>query len=115
MNSKPAKKISNTVKAELDIVFYKEGKFIVSFCPALQLSAYGKTDAESHLAMREMLEIYFEETARKGSLEKDLIRLGWVLQRQQYTPPTFSHRLVQGLTTASKQLRFVSERVSIPA
>ena len=83
-----------SIHASVEVVLVKEGKQFVAYCPALELSSYGDTEAEAHAAFDEAMEIFISETTQKGSLEKFLLRLGWTLRKQDYTPPTLSSQLL---------------------
>jgi len=50
---------------------------IVAYSPALDLSSCGNTPAEARKNFTEALRIYLKETIKHGTLEKDLISLGW--------------------------------------
>jgi len=62
---------------------------IVAYCPTLELSTCGSTSEEARKNFLVVLQIYFEETIRHGTLEKDLIKLGWKLNALNLTmiPP----------------------------
>jgi len=83
-------KKSIKIEIYLDIVTDMEGKYWIAYCPALELSSYSDKEDKLIKSFNETLKIYFEETLRKGTLEKDLLRLGWVLQQvptPRYEPP----------------------------
>jgi predicted RNase H-like HicB family nuclease len=61
-----------TIKTQkLSVSYYivREGKYHVAYCPALELTSYGLTVAEAKRAFSEVLEIFIEETERKGTLD----------------------------------------------
>lgn len=75
------------LKIEVDIFIAKDGDYFVAYCPALNLSSYGRTAQEATDSFKIDLEIFVEETGRKGTLEKYLLQNGWNLQLHNYTPP----------------------------
>jgi predicted RNase H-like HicB family nuclease len=80
----------NTVCVELQFLIGKEGDYYVSYCPALDLSSFGDTEEESKKAFLESLDLFLDETIRRGTLEKCLLKLGWRLQQvpsPKYIPP----------------------------
>lgn len=86
----------NRVEVRVEVAFIKEGDYIVAYCPALELSSFGDSEADALQAFEEALEIFFEETNARGTLEKVLLDLGWGLRKLpkiQYAPPlTYSLR-----------------------
>lgn len=74
----------------VEVTFVKEEKYIVAYCPALQLTGYGYTEEEAKKSFETELDIFLEETTKRGSLEKYLLENGWILQRVpkfSYKPP----------------------------
>lgn len=81
----------NYTKAIVDVIIGKQGDYYVAYCPALELSSYGSTEAKAKRNFEVDLEIFFEETVRRGSLKEILFQLGWKLIQSPlpvYTPPT---------------------------
>ncbi len=66
----------------------KEGDYWVALAPALRVTGYGKTQAEAKRSFRIEADIFFEETAKRGTLEKLLIEYGWVLSKGNFQPPS---------------------------
>jgi predicted RNase H-like HicB family nuclease len=77
-SSKPPK-INHRVEAELEIILMKEEDTFVAYCPAIDVASYGKTEKDARKAFDESLEIFIEETFRKGTLERSLLNLGWAV------------------------------------
>ncbi|MFZ1677734.1 MAG: hypothetical protein WAT91_10705 [Saprospiraceae bacterium] len=71
---------SKEVKLMLDVNLFKEGDYIVAYCPALELSTYGTDEKDAKVAFKDAVQIFLTETFRKGTLEKELLKLGWRLQ-----------------------------------
>ncbi len=63
------------MKLRLQVLLIKEGEYFVAYCPALELSAYDTTPDGARKAFEQNLKIFFEETRRKGTLEKYLLSL----------------------------------------
>jgi len=61
----------------IDVMLVKEGDFWVALAPALQITGYGKTQAEVKKSFAVEADIFFEETTKRGTLEKLLIEYGW--------------------------------------
>ncbi|MBS1942274.1 MAG: hypothetical protein JST38_15495 [Bacteroidetes bacterium] len=71
----------------IEVMLVKEGDFWVALAPALRITGYGKTQAEAKKSFAVEAEIFFEETAKRGTLEKLLIEYGWVLSKGNFQPP----------------------------
>jgi len=69
------------MKLRLQVLLIKEGEYFVAYCPALELSAYDTTPDGARKAFEQNLKIFLEETRRKGTLEKYLLSLGWMLRK----------------------------------
>lgn len=78
------------IELALEVIFFQEGDYIVAFCPALELSSYGTDQKDAEFGFQKAVSIFLEETNRRGTLEKELLRLGWILQLKpimKYKPP----------------------------
>lgn len=90
---------TRTVSISIDVDLFKEGDYIVAYCPALEISSFGKDGVEAKKNFEEALNIFVDETHSRGTLEKVLLDLGWSLRKKPtalYTPPIPSsqpHRL----------------------
>ena len=83
---------------EVDVVILKEDEYFVAYCPALELSAYGKKEKEALASFKNEINIFIEETAKKGTLEKYLLKQGWKLQQTpkiKYQPPKLSNQILR--------------------
>jgi len=93
MKRQAIKKSAKSVEVKVDVLLIKEGAFFVAFCPSLNISSYGDTDKDAKKAFDEALHIFITETDKKGNLEKELLKNGWILQQQPkplYKPPSLS-------------------------
>jgi predicted RNase H-like HicB family nuclease len=78
------------VNVSLEVQLLKEGDYIVSYCPALELSSFGVTEEEAREAFEGALTIFLDETYKRGTLEVVLLDLGWSLVKKptpNYKPP----------------------------
>lgn len=95
----------------VNVVVLKEGDQFVAYCPALNLSAYGKNIELARKRFNEELDIFFEETSIRGTLEKYLLNLGWkLIQRPEpkyYPPDNIQKNFQNSIST-------FTENVSIP-
>ena len=84
------KKTTNTLIVGLHVEMIEEDGHFVAYCPALELSSYGKNADIARKRFEKELEIFFVETTRKGTLDKYLLKMGWTLRKKpvpQYIPP----------------------------
>ena len=62
---------------QLPVFFFKEGKKVVAYTPALDLSTFGRTLAEAQKRFSEVVGIFFKEIAKMGTTEEVLKECGW--------------------------------------
>jgi predicted RNase H-like HicB family nuclease len=104
------KKSVDTITVGIKVVTFKEGDYHIVYCQALELSAYGETEAKARKRFDEEIKIFFDETSRKGTLEKLLLQLGWTLKKMpqpKYEPPKFKNRVQRHESS-------FTERIAIP-
>src|SRR4051812_32950155 len=100
-----------TVGISIDVDLLKEGDYIVAYCSALELSSFGKNETEARKNFEEALNIFVDETHKRGTLEKVLLDLGWSLRKKPtalYTPPKSVTK-----TRPSREHKF-KERLQLP-
>lgn len=71
----------------LPVLILKEGRHFVAYTPALDLATSGKTYEQAQERFSEAVEIFFEEIAEKGTVEKVLSELGWQKKQKEWSPP----------------------------
>ena len=69
--------IKFSIKGKIPVYFFREEGMIIAFSPALDLSTCGLNIKEAQKNFTACLRIYLEETIKHGTLEKDLLNLGW--------------------------------------
>ena len=87
----------------------------VAYCPALELSSYGDTEAEAEAAFEEFLQFFIQDTAERGTLDRLLLSLGWRLVKKPlavYEPPRLP---VELLNRPARSSRIRTEQVMLPA
>ena len=72
---------------KLPISILREGKKYVAHTPALDLSTSGKNYEEVKRRFNEIVNIFFEELIKKGTLEDALRDLGWKKVQTRWNPP----------------------------
>ena len=115
MSKQTVKQTANNIIVNVDVFIVKDGKHYVAYCPALELSSYGKTEDEAEKAFTGHLDIFLEETHRKGTLERCLLKLGWVLQQKpepSYKPPIPDYHKYQDIVRRNGKIN--TERFAMP-
>jgi len=72
---------------KLPVSILREGKKYVAHTPALDLSTSGRSYEEVKKRFNEIVNIFFEESIRKGTLEEALRDLGWKRAQARWNPP----------------------------
>ncbi len=69
---------TNSFHAVLEVIVFKEAdNMFVGYAPAIDVSSYGETEQQALKTVKEAIDIYFDYTRKKGTLESDLVRMGW--------------------------------------
>jgi len=79
----------NNIKLELKlpVSIIKEDKSYIAYTPALDLSTSGKNYEEAKKRFSEIVNIFFEEIIKKGTIEDVLKDLGWKKIQAEWNPP----------------------------
>lgn len=90
------------LKINLPVSILREGKRFVAYTPALDLSTSGRSYKEVKKRFNEVVEIFFEETIKKGTLEEALRDLGWRRIQAKWTPPVVISQESQTIRVPAK-------------
>lgn len=71
----------------IPVAILRENKRFVAYSPALDLSTSGRNYKEAKKRFEEIVEIFFEELIKKGTLEEVLGELGWKKVQSKLSPP----------------------------
>ncbi len=71
----------------LPVSIIKEGNSFIAYTPALDLSTCADTYEKSKKRFEEIVNIFFEEIVKKGTLEDVLLGLGWKKVKSKWNPP----------------------------
>jgi predicted RNase H-like HicB family nuclease len=66
----------NFLSAVVTVMLYQQGDYVMAYCPALDLSSYGKTEEEASASFSETLDIFLEYCEENGTLEQNLVACG---------------------------------------
>ena len=87
---------------KLSVSFLREGKKYVAYTPALDLSTSGRTYKEAKRRFSEIVNIFFEELVKKGTLEEVLRDLGWKRVQSKWSPPVIISQELQSVRVPAK-------------
>lgn len=72
----------------LPVTIFREGEYFVTYSPVLDLSTSAKSFKVAQKRFQEIVSIFFEEIAKKGTTDEVLQELGWKKIKKNWTPPT---------------------------
>jgi hypothetical protein len=83
-------KTGNSCNIEVELFYFKDDEYYVVDCPALNTCGYGLTEKAAQESFDIQLNIFLEESHKRGTFEKCLLQYGWTLKQVpefQYIPP----------------------------
>jgi hypothetical protein len=85
----------NTIQINLAMIAFEEDKSNIIYCPALDLSGYGKTENEARESFETTLSEFFSYTIHKKTFPDVLKEMGWSVRKRgkRMTPPTMQKLL----------------------
>ncbi|MBN1416983.1 MAG: hypothetical protein JW973_17940 [Bacteroidales bacterium] len=83
------------LKVRLPIIIFSEDNTQIVYCPAIDVSGYGKTEHEAKDSFETSLDQFFEYTIHKNTLSSELKKLGWKLRgkHKSANPPSMKQLL----------------------
>ncbi len=109
---------------ELSIYSFTDDGCRIIYSPALDVSGYGKNISEAKNSFEESLEEFVRYTTNKGTLLKELRKLGWIIKAhtskipKKITAPRLADQLLSNEYLANifetKEFKKFSESVSLP-
>jgi hypothetical protein len=103
------------------IIFNQEGIMVV-YCPALDVSGYGKSEEEAFKSFEISLGEFLLYTNNKETFTSELQRMGWTIKKSKYKPmiPPPMSKLLEDNDNFSKifntyPFRKIDHTVSLPA
>lgn len=67
----------NLLSAKLPVEIFKEGGQFIAYCPALDISTSAESLTEVRKMFAEMINIFFEEVIKMGTMDEVLSQCGW--------------------------------------
>lgn len=77
---------SNRIIVNLAIISFDEDNSTIVYCPALDVSGYGKSEKEALESFNIGLGEFFVYTLRKKTLTSELTRMGWEVKKSRHKP-----------------------------
>ncbi len=75
------------IALNIPVSILKEGKKFIAYTPVLDLSTSGKSVKSVKRNFSEIVEIFFDELLKKGTMDEVLTNLGWKKVKRQWAPP----------------------------
>lgn len=117
----PARK--GMMEVKLSLLKFKEDGLVFIYSPSLDLTGYGKDGRAARRSFEITLEEFVHYTTNKGTLEKELKRLGWKVGAggkapkfvQPFLDELFKARPYLGEIFRDKEFQRFDEEVLLPA
>tara|TARA_R110002049_G_scaffold85844_6_gene218278 strand:+ start:8796 stop:9194 length:399 start_codon:yes stop_codon:yes gene_type:complete len=97
-DSKPRKDIirikTNKIEVGLNILKGKQGEYVLLFCPAVNLSGYGKTVKEADELLKENLLLFSEDVLSMNNTEREHYLASLGFKKERYKSKNFSKAYV---------------------
>jgi hypothetical protein len=110
------------IDIDLPFIIFEEGGAEVVYCPALDISGYGKSEEEAFESFKVCLGEFLLYTTHKKTFFDELRRLGWTIKKSKFkplVPPPFSQLLEENDNFSrifnNFPFRKMNQIVSLPA
>ena len=84
------------IDVTIPLIIFEDSGSQILYCPALDVSGYGRTEDEAYVSFKTSLGEFFTYTLNKKTLRQELQRMGWLLKKSKSKPmvlPTMSKLL----------------------
>jgi hypothetical protein len=88
------------LEGTIPVVFFREGRSVIAYSPAVDLSTCGTTVEKAGAAFKEATQLFFEELVAMGTLEIVLKDLGWRIVRNEWVAPKLIARKNEKISIA---------------
>ena len=94
----PSRQVARQMK--LTVNFRKEGRQVIAYAPALDISTVGKDEKHARKRFEELVSVFFDDLIERNVLGDVLSELGWKQtgrsinnkQQQSWSPPEISQK-----------------------
>ena len=79
------------IEAKIPVLFFQEGKKVIAYSPALDVSTCGDTEKQARERFAEAAMIFIAEIHKMGTMEEILEECGWhkVPKQRTWAPPIY--------------------------
>jgi len=93
-----------SINLNLTVNFINEGKSVVAYSPALDISTAGKNQSEARKNFEELVQMFLSDISERGVMNEVLSDLGWVKKKSSvlkksnlnnWVPPKISQRNIK--------------------
>ncbi len=77
----------STIKANIPVLYLKEGDVFICYSPAFDLAAHGDSFEDAEKSFAHSLKLFVEEVSKKGTWQEVLQEYGWEKVKKTWTPP----------------------------
>ena len=79
-------------ETKLPVLVFKEGKKVIAYTPALDISSCGETEQKARARLAEAVHLFFDELISMGTLDEVLEECGWQKEplRHSWFPPHYT-------------------------
>ena len=80
-----------SIEAKIPVLFFQEGKKVIAYSPALDLSSCGDTEQQARKRFGEAASIFLSEIHKMGTIEEVLEECGWhkIPNQNTWAPPVY--------------------------
>ena len=75
------------LKANIPVIYMKEGDTFVCYSPAFDLVAHGDSFEDAEKSFAHSLKLFVEQVGKKGTWKEVLQEYGWEKVKRAWTPP----------------------------
>lgn len=75
------------INTNVPVSIFKEDKFFIAYCPVLDISTSAETFEKVRDRFREVVEIFFVELVKRGTLDEVLTGYGWKKAKKTWSSP----------------------------
>lgn len=76
-----------TIKANIPVIYLKEGEAFMCYSPAFDLVAHGDSFEDAQRSFTQTLKLFMEHVSKKDTWEAVLKEHGWEKVKHEWNPP----------------------------
>ena len=76
-----------TIKANIPVLYLKEGEAFLCYSPAFDLVAHGDSFEDAERSFAQTLKLFVAQVSKKGTWEAILNEYGWEKTKKEWNPP----------------------------